>query len=115
VRPPFTFPRVDLERVPVGYGTSTILLGRTAATIAELCFALRGLVRNGSRIYRHAHAGRGSAPLMPLVIVAELACWVRRAVAEPPGHAIEESLWVLDADAVGRVWSRDTCCAWPFA
>src|ERR1700752_4212708 len=62
------FPRVDLERVCLWDSwLSTILLGRTAATIAELCFALQcGLfVDRLSGISGWATLGPGANPLSP--------------------------------------------------
>jgi hypothetical protein len=92
------FPRVDLERVCVWDSwLSTILLGRTAATIAELCFALQcGLfVEQLSHITGRPLLGAGAAAFVPLVIIAELACWHAVLSLNHIGHAIEESLWAL--------------------
>jgi hypothetical protein len=92
------YPRVDLERVCLwDTWLSGILLGRTLATIAEVCFALQcGLflqrLSNLSGIQMldvQAHA------FVPLVIVAELCCWYAVLSLNHLGHAIEESLWAL--------------------
>jgi hypothetical protein len=76
---------------------SAILLGRTAATVAELCFALQ------CGLFVQQLAGIAGVPLMTtapyvfvaLVIVAELFCWYAVLSLNHIGHALEESLWAL--------------------
>jgi hypothetical protein len=92
------FPRVDLERVCLwDTWLSDILLGRTAATIAELCFALQCAL-----FVQHLSAVTGlwwlraeSSLFVPLVLVAELVCWYAVLSLNHIGHVIEESLWAL--------------------
>jgi hypothetical protein len=92
------FPRVDLERLCLwDTWLSAILIGRTAATIAEICFALQcGLfvhrlsdIASLPRLDAVAHA------FVPLVILAEVVCWYAVLSLNHVGHAIEESLWAL--------------------
>jgi hypothetical protein len=92
------FPRVDLERVCLwDTWLSAILLGRTVATIAEVCFALQcGLfLQRLSNMSGMPLLDAGAHALMPLVIVAELGCWYAVLSLNHLGHAIEESLWAL--------------------
>jgi hypothetical protein len=92
------FPRVDVERVCVwDTWLSTILLGRIAATIAELCFAMQcGLfVQRLSEITGTPLLGAAAHAFVPLVIVAELVCWYAVLSLNHIGHVIEESLWAL--------------------
>jgi hypothetical protein len=92
------FPRIDLERVCLWDSwLSAILLGRTAATIAELCFALQcGLfVERLSEITGMPILRVGALAFVPLVILAELVCWYAVLSLNHIGHAIEESLWAL--------------------
>jgi hypothetical protein len=92
------FPRVDLERVCLwDTWLSAILIGRTAATIAEICFALQ------CGLFVHRLSDITGVPLLdavahafvPLVIIAEVACWYAVLSLNHIGHAIEESLWAL--------------------
>ena len=92
------FPRVDLERLCLwDTWLSAILLGRTLATIAEMCFALQ------CGLFVQRLSGLSGLPLLdwaagafvPLVIVAELACWYAVLSLNHIGHAIEESLWAV--------------------
>ncbi len=92
------FPRVDLERVCLwDTWLSAILLGRTAATVAELCFALQcGLfVQRLSEITGTPMLTAGAHAFVPLVILAELGCWYAVLSLNHIGHVIEESLWAL--------------------
>jgi hypothetical protein len=92
------FPRVDLERVCLwDTWLSAILLGRTAATIAELCFALQcGLfLQRVSEVAGLPLLGAAAHVFVPLVIVAELVCWYAVLSLNHIGHAIEESLWAV--------------------
>jgi hypothetical protein len=103
------FPRVDLERVCLWDSwLSTILLGRTAATIAELCFALQcGLfVRRLSDIVGIPLIDAGTGVFVLLALLAEVVCWYAVLSLNHFGHAVEESLWaflmLLLAMASGR-------------
>ena len=92
------FPRVDLERLCLwDTWLSATLLGRTTATIAELCFALQcGLfVQRLSEITRTPLLDVGAHAFVPLVILAELGCWYTVLSLNHIGHVIEESLWAV--------------------
>jgi hypothetical protein len=92
------FPRVDLERVCVwDTWLSAILLGRVVATVAEVCFALQCalFVQRLSEIVAIPGLNAAADTFMPLVIIAELACWYAVLSLNHIGHAVEESLWAL--------------------
>jgi hypothetical protein len=92
------FPRIDLERVCLwDTWLSAILLGRTAATIAELCFALQCclFVQRLSEITGMPLLNGAAYAFVPLAILAELVCWYAVLSLNHIGHAIEESLWAL--------------------
>jgi hypothetical protein len=92
------FPRVDLERVCLWDSwLSAIWLGRTAATIAELCFAVQcGLfVERLADITGGPLLSAGAQAFVPLVVLAELGCWYAVLSLNHFGHVIEESLWAL--------------------
>ena len=92
------FPRVDLERVCLwDTWLSAILLGRTLATVAEVCFALQ-CVLFLQRLADIAHVPAlavAAQVFVPLVIVAEAACWYAVLSLDHIGHAVEETLWAL--------------------
>ena len=92
------FPRVDLERICLWDSwLSTIILGRTAATIAELCFALQcGLfVQRLADLTGMPLLSAMSLTFVPLAVVAEIACWYAVLSLDHIGHALEETLWAV--------------------
>src|SRR5262249_22119675 len=92
------FPRVDLERFCLwDTWLSAILIGRTAATIAELCFAVQCavFVQRLSEIAGMPLLGATARVFVPLVVVAQLVCWYAVLSLNHVGHAVEESLWAL--------------------
>jgi hypothetical protein len=78
---------------------SSVIVGRTVATCAELCFMgqwalmLRETSRaNGSDVGRFA-----SRVLVPMIAVAELCSWYSVLTTSNSGHVAEESIWGLSA------------------
>ena len=89
-------PRVDLERMCLWDSPlSSVVVGRSVATIAELCFAWQCalLLFKLSALTGSATIGTLGLALLPIVIVAEIACWFAVATLNHIGHAIEELLW----------------------
>jgi hypothetical protein len=92
------FPRVDLERVCLwDTWLSGIMLGRTAATIAELCFALQCslFLQRLADITGMPLLEAGAHAFLPLAILAQLLCWYAVLSLNHIGHALEESLWAV--------------------
>jgi hypothetical protein len=92
------FPRVDLERVCLwDTWLSAILIGRTAATIAEICFGIQcGLfVQRVADIAGMPQLRTAAEAFVPVVVLAEVVCWYSVLSLNHIGHAIEESLWAL--------------------
>lgn len=91
-------PRIDVERICLwDTWLSAILLGRTAATIAEVCFALQcGLfVQKLAAVAGTPLLIVGPRVCVALVILAEMMCWYAVLTLNHVGHAIEELLWAL--------------------
>lgn len=92
------FPMVDAPRICLHDAwISRIVVGRTVATVAELCFALQWAL-----LLREAGPGERTATLVgrlivPIIVVAELSCWSAVLTANYLLHAIENSLWTLAA------------------
>ncbi len=91
-------PRVDLERmcfwdVPL----SSVIVGRTVATVAELCFAWQCalLLFKLSALTGSAVIGAIGLAVLPIIVVAELACWFAVATLNHIWHAVEELLWSI--------------------
>lgn len=92
------FPRIDLERVCLwDTWLSAIPLGRTAATVAEVCFAVQCalFVQRLSALTGMPLLGAAAHLFVPIVMLAELVCWYAVLSLNHIGHAIEESLWAV--------------------
>jgi len=76
---------------------SSVFLGRSVATIAELCFewkcALLLFKLSGSTGV--SIIGTIGLTVLPIIFVAELACWCAVVTLNHIGHAIEELLWSI--------------------
>lgn len=92
------FPRVDLERtVMIDHPLSSIALGRSAATVAEMAFTVQSALALDA--LGRAHGVAWIAPIawavVPLIAVAQLACWAAVVTLDHRGHALEEALWTV--------------------
>jgi len=115
------FPVYDVQRLAlVDSWLSSVVVGRSVATFAELCFAtqwallLREIARaTGSRL------GTGTSMLIvPLIAIAEVFSWYSVLTTSNIGHVVEESLWGISAVllVVGlvAVWPRCARSLRPF-
>ena len=92
------FPVFDVPRLSLVHSwLSTVIVGRSVATCAELCFVaqwaamLREAARaTGSRVGRIA-----SRMVLPLIGVAEICSWYSVLTTNNIGHTAEETLWGL--------------------
>lgn len=95
-------PRVDLERlVVVDTGLSSIFLGRAAATIAEICFALQlGLLVHQLGMHAGMPWVQAAAWAIPVfMVVAQGFCWHSVLTLNHISQAVESMLW-----AAGFSW-----------
>ena len=91
-------PRVDLERLCLWDSPlSSVILGRSVATVAELCFAWQCalLLFKLSTLTGSPVIGTIGLTVLPIIVVAELACWFAVATLNNIGHAVEELLWSI--------------------
>jgi hypothetical protein len=89
-------PRVDLERQCFWNSPlSSILVGRSVATVAELCFAGQCalLISKLSALTGNAWLQVVGWSIVPLILLAQLCCWYAVISLNHLGHAIEEILW----------------------
>jgi hypothetical protein len=90
--------RICLHDTPV----SRIIIGRSVATLAELCFAAQFAL-----LLREAASASGQSAirlvahvLFPLTVIAELFSWSAVLTTNNLFHAVENSLWTVGAFAV---------------
>jgi len=112
-------PRVDLERMCLwDVPLSSVMVGRTVATVAELCFAWQCalLLFKLSALTGSSVIGAIGLAVLPIIVVAELACWFAVATLNHIWHAVEELLWAIMVGLVAAalvIYGRHTAGALP--
>ena len=94
------FPRADVQRICViDSWLSAVAVGRTVATIAELCFAAQcALLLRVLAIETRKPAALGiSRVMVPLIAMAETFSWYSVITANYIGNTMEESTWATVA------------------
>ncbi len=93
--PVFDIPRLSL----VDSAWASAAVGRSVATVAELCFAAQWalLLRETSRAAGSTLGRALSNAVVPLIVVAEFCSWHAVLSTANLGHVLEESLWGLTA------------------
>jgi hypothetical protein len=91
---------------------SSVIVGRSVATFAELCFALQWALMLGE-ISRATDRGVGrvtAAVVVPLIAIAEAFSWYSVLTTSNLGHVVEESIWGLCAAlmvaSMVSIWPR---------
>lgn len=106
-------PRADVQRI-VLYDSwlSSVLVGRSVATIAELAFVAQWalVLRELGSAEEDRFVLKVSQVIVPLIVVAETCSWYAVLTTSYLGNAMEQSLWTftaaLMAVALFVVWRR---------
>ncbi len=107
------FPRADVQRI-VLYDSwiSSVLVGRSVATVAELCFVAQWalLLRELAEGKRERVGVLLARAVVPLIVVAETCSWYAVLTTSYIGNALEQSIWTLTAAlstaGIFLVWRR---------
>lgn len=94
------FPVYDIPRICLfDSWLSSVLIGRSIATVAELCFVIQWAVmlRRASRATGSALGNMASLTVVPLIAIAEICSWYSVLTTSNLGHIAEESIWGLCA------------------
>jgi hypothetical protein len=102
-------PRADVQRICL-FDTwlSSIAVGRSVATVAELACALQWalLLAELGRSTQLSAVSRVARLIVPLIVVAEVCSWYAVLTTNYLGNTIEESCWTLMAGLLGQsFWS----------
>jgi hypothetical protein len=92
------FPVYDIPRIGVvDSWLSSVMVGRTVATAAELCFVAQWalMLREISRAAGSVVGTITSSALVPLIAIAETCSWYSVLTTSNIGHVAEESIWGL--------------------
>jgi hypothetical protein len=93
--PVYDIPRVVL----VDSRLSSVAVGRSVATIAELCFAAQwALMLHQTAVTSHSGFGEvASLTVVPLILLAEGFSWYSVLTTRQRGHVVENSIWGISA------------------
>lgn len=94
------FPVFDVQRqVLIDSWLSSVIVGRSVATVAELCFAAQWalLLRSVANTCHSPVARKVSHGIVPMILVAEMCSWYAVLTTSNLGHVLEESLWGFSA------------------
>lgn len=91
---------------------SSVIVGRSVATFAELCFAAQWalLLREISRATGSGVGKSTAMAMLPLIAIAETFSWYSVLTTSNIGHIVEETLWGLSAlllvASLVAIWPR---------
>jgi hypothetical protein len=107
------FPRADVQRICLHDSwLSSVMLGRSLATVAELCFAAQWAMLLREIGLRTDSLGPqwASRLIVPFIAVAEVCSWYAVITTSYIGNTFEESIWAMTAllatVSAASVWSR---------
>jgi hypothetical protein len=92
------FPRIDLERYCLfDIALSSIVLGRSLATLAEICFSIQcalliydlGIYMDSKLVILVAYS------VVPLIVIAQAFCWYATLTLNHFWHGMEEVMWIV--------------------
>jgi hypothetical protein len=114
------FPVFDVPRFCLHNSwLSSVIVGRSVATVAELCFVAQWalLLREASLASRSAVGRISSLAAVPLIALAETCSWYSVLTTSNLGHIAEESIWGLCAalmvTSMAVTWPRCTVTRHP--
>ena len=91
-------PRADVQRICL-FDTwlSSILVGRSVATVAEICFVVQWAIvlRQLGNLASSDTARNISNAIVPLILLAECCSWYSVITTSYLGNALENSLWTV--------------------
>src|SRR5580704_14014459 len=102
-------PRADVQRICL-FDTwlSSVMVGRSVATVAELCFAAQWAIVLGvlGKIANSDTAKNVAKAILPLIVLAEGCSWVAVITTDYIGNVLENSLWTLTFALIGLALAR---------
>ncbi len=107
-------PRTDVARfVLFDTWLSSVTIGRSVATVAEICFALQWAILLhviAKKDGRRSFALVVSWLLVPVIVIAECCSWYAVLTTSYLGNVLEESLWTVSAvliiASICTLWHR---------
>ena len=97
-------PRADVQRIClVDSWLSSVLVGRSVATVAEICFVAQwAIILNQLGAMTGAETTLNAARvIVPLIVIAEICSWYAVVTTNYLGNAIENSIWAVAFFVIG--------------
>jgi len=102
-------PRADVQRICL-FDTwlSSVMVGRSVATVAELCFAAQWAIvlYTLGRVANSDTAKNIAKAIVPIIVVAEIFSWSAVITTNFLGNVLENSLWTITFLLIGIALSR---------
>src|SRR5580700_8228947 len=102
-------PRADVQRICL-FDTwlSSVMIGRSVATAAELCFAAQWAIvlYTLGKVANSDTAKNISKAIVPTIVVAEIFSWYAVITTNFVGNVLENSLWTITFLLIGIALSR---------
>jgi hypothetical protein len=102
-------PRADVQRI-VLFDTwlSSVMVGRSVATVAELCFAAQWAIvlYTLGKVANSDTAKNIAKSIVPIIVVAEIFSWSAVITTNFLGNVLENSLWTITFLLIGIALSR---------
>jgi hypothetical protein len=102
-------PRADVQRICL-FDTwlSSIFVGRSVATIAELCFVIQWAIVLGElgKLAYSDTAKNIAKIIVPLIVVAECCSWYAVITTDFLGNVVENSLWTVTYLLIAVAFTR---------
>ena len=102
-------PRADVQRIAL-FDTwlSSVMVGRTVATIAEVCFVIQWAIvlRQLGKWVKSDTVNNVAMTIVPLILVAELCSWYAVVTTNYLGNAVENSLWAVTFTLIAVALAR---------
>src|SRR5260221_123407 len=115
------FPVYDVPRICLfNHWLSSVIVGRSVATVAELCFVGQWalMLNEISRAAKSALGTMVSLAVVPLIAVAEACSWYSVLTTSTLGHVAEEAFWGLSGALLVlsgvRIYPRATATGGPW-
>lgn len=102
-------PRADVQRICLfDTALSSILVGRSVATVAELCFVIQWAIvlRALGKLADSDTAKTVSRLIVPMIVIAEWCSWYAVITTDYLGSVVENSLWTAAFLLIGLALLR---------
>jgi hypothetical protein len=102
-------PRADVQRICL-FDTwlSSVMVGRSVATVAELCFAAQWAIVLYAlgKVANSDTAKNIAKTIVPTIVIAEICSWYAVITTNFLGNVLENSLWTISFLLIGIALSR---------